>query len=192
VVAGVASQTDSWVSDVKVYQTLVQIDDVVPGLKPDMTAEVTITVDTAKEAVLTVPVQAVMGGGEMGPKREVYVKTPAGYERREVKLGLYNEKVIEIRDGLQEGDEVVTNPKVLLAPDDKTKTRDDGGKNGAKGPRSAEGDYPKGESAPVSPKGEGGMPGGPGGAGGTKGAGGKKKGAGGMPPGGGGAPPSGP
>jgi len=188
--ATVASATDSWISDVKLYQTLVMVDyEVLPDgtknrisseeLTPDMTAEVTITVDTAKEEVLTVPVQAVMGGGEMGPKREVYVKTPTGYERREVKLGLYNEKVIEIREGLQEGDEVVTNPKVLLAPDDKTKTRDDGGKNGAKGPRSAEGDSPKGESGPAGPKGEGGP-------GGTKGAGGKKKGPGGMP----GGPPS--
>jgi HlyD family secretion protein len=201
-VAAVASQTDSWISDVKLYQTLVMIDfEVLPDgtkkritneeLKPDMTAEVTITVDTAKEAVLTVPVQAIMAGAEMGPKREVYVKTPTGYERREVRLGLYNEKVVEIREGLQEGDEVVINPKVLLAPDDKTKTRDEGGRNGTKGPRSAEGDSPKGDPASVGPKGESGMPGGPGGSAGTKGTGGKKKGAGGMPPGGG-VPPGGP
>ena len=58
-----------------------------------MTAEVTITVDTAKEAVLTVPVQAVIGGTEMGAKREVFVKTPTGYETRAVTLGIYNEKV---------------------------------------------------------------------------------------------------
>jgi multidrug efflux pump subunit AcrA (membrane-fusion protein) len=200
-VANVASQIDSWTSDVKLYQTLVMVDFEVLAdgtkkrianeeLKPDMTAEVTITVDTAKEAVLTVPVQAVMAGAEMGAKREVFVKTPAGYDRREVKLGLYNERVVEIREGLQEGEEVVLNPKVLLAPDDKTKIRDEGGKNG-KAPRS-EGDAPKGEPGPVGPKGDGsggpgvGVPGagGPGGPGGTKGSGGKKKGG-----GGGGLPP---
>ena len=60
----------------------------------------------------------------MGGKREVFVKTPTGYDRREVTLGLFNEKMVEIREGLAEGDEVVINPKVLLAPDDKTKTRD--------------------------------------------------------------------
>ena len=102
--AAVASQADSWISDVKLYQTLVTVDfEVLPDgtrkrianeqLKPDMTAEVTITVDTAKEPVLTVPVQAIIGGAEMGAKREVFVKTPTGHDRREVKLGLYNEKV---------------------------------------------------------------------------------------------------
>ena len=146
-VAQIASQ-DAWAPDVKLYQTLVIIDHellpdgtkkelVTEEIKPDMTAEVTITVDTAKEAVLTVPVQAIMGGTEMGAKREVFVRTPTGYDRKSVTLGLYNEKAVEIRDGLSEGDEVVLNPKVLLAPDDKTKIREDGGggRNGGAGPK---------------------------------------------------------
>jgi multidrug efflux pump subunit AcrA (membrane-fusion protein) len=203
-VANVASQTDSWISDTKLYQTFVTIDsEVKPDgsrqpvenelLRPDMTAEVTINVDTAKEPVLTVPVQSVMGGTEMGAAREVFVKTPTGYDRRPVKLGLYNEKVVEIREGLSEGDEVVINPKVLLG-DDKTKTREAGdtksGKNGeGKGEGKGEG-YPKGDVVPKGdfpPKGDGsgGIPKGPG-TGGSK----KKKGfggAGGVP--GGGVPP---
>lgn len=137
-VSAVASQADSWISDVKLYQTLVMVDyEVHPDgtkrridseqLKPDMTAEVTITVDTAREAVLTVPVQSVIGGTEMGGRREVYVKTATGFDRRSVELGLYNEKFVEIRTGLAEGDEVVMNPKVLLAPDDKTRIREGGG-----------------------------------------------------------------
>jgi HlyD family secretion protein len=190
--ATVASQADSWISDVKLYQTLVMVDfEVLPDgtkkrianeeLTPDMTAEVTITVDTAKEPVLTVPVQAVLGGAEMGGKREVFVKNQAGgYDRREVKLGLYNEKVVEIREGLAEGDEVVLNPKVLLAQDDKTKTRDDSGKNGTKGGKADTepgfGPGPGGPAGPGGPqKGEG-----PGGnKGGNKGG---KRGAGGGPP----------
>ena len=36
-------------------------------------------------------------------------------------VGLSNEKIVEIREGLKEGDEVVLNPKVLLG--DKVKTR---------------------------------------------------------------------
>jgi len=171
-VANVASQADSWISDVKLYQTVVMIDfevlsdgthNPIEGefLKPDMTAEVTITVDTAKEPVLSVPVQSIIGGTEMGAKREVFVKTPTGYERHPVTLGLYNEKVVEIREGLAEGDEIVLNPKVLLAPDDKTRTRDEGkaapgGKGGGKG-KGGEGDggsdNPKG---PGGPKGGGG------------------------------------
>lgn len=191
-VANVASQADFWASDVKLYQTVVTIDtEVLPDgtrkriageqLKPDMTAEVTITVDTAKEPVLTVPVQAVLGGTDMGAKRQVFVKTPTGgYDRRDVTLGLYNEKSVEIREGLKEGDEVVLNPKVLLTPDDKTRTRDgDNGKGGA-GEKNWKGGSSKGDGdTPGGGKGFGGQ-GGPGG--GMKG-GGKKKGGGGPPPG---------
>jgi multidrug efflux pump subunit AcrA (membrane-fusion protein) len=163
-VATIASQ-DAWAPDVKLYQTIVRVDHEVLAdgtkreiaseeLKPDMTAEVTITVDTADKPVLTVPVQAVMGSSDLGGAREVYVKTDAGeYKRVAVKLGLYNEKVVEIRDGLKEGDEVVLNPKVLLDPADKTKTRDDpkGGTGGGSKGGDPKGDAPKGDA----PKGDG-------------------------------------
>lgn len=122
-VAAVASQQDWMSSDVKVYQTLVTIDEVVDGLKPDMSAEVTIQVDPPKDPVLCVPIQAIVGGAEVGPKRKVYVTTPNGTEEREVVLGLFNEKMAEVREGLNEGDTVVLNPKVLLG--DKAKTRDE-------------------------------------------------------------------
>ncbi len=186
--ATVASQSDSWISDVKLYQTLVTIDhELLPNgtkkpiqgeeLTPDMTAEVTIIVDTVKDPVLTVPVQSIIGGTEMGGKREVFVKTATGYERRAVELGLYNEKFVEIRTGLVEDDQVVTNPKVLLAPDDRTRTRDADTKNGG----TKSGGEGKGDSGGY-PKGDGSGSGTPGS---KTGGGGKKKGAGGGPPGGG-------
>ena len=172
-VAAIASQ-DMFAPDVKLYQTLVRIDGelgpdgkIIPLkrviaregelLKPDMTAEVIISVDASKEPVLTVPIQAVIGGTEMGATREVYVKTASGeYERREVTLGLYNEKMVEVRSGLVEGDEIVLNPKVLMG-DSKTKTRDGGGSAGAGGDSK--------DGAPTK-KGKGKAPGGapPGGA----------------------------
>ena len=184
-VAAVASQADSWISDTKLYQTLVMIDfEVMPDgsrkrldteqLKPDMTAEVTITVDTASTPVLTVPVQSIIGGTDMGATREVFVKTPAGYERRPVTLGLYNEKVVEIRTGLAEGDEVVLNPKVLLAPDDKTRTRDDTGKGGGGRGDGGKANNPKGEGSSDGPP----SGGSPKGGGGSKGGKGKKSGGG--------------
>jgi HlyD family secretion protein len=195
--ATVASQADSWVSDVKLYQTLVMVDaEVLPDgtrksiqteeLTPDMTAEVQITVDTAKDPVLTVPVQAIIGGTELAAKRELFVKTPTGFDRRQVTLGIYNEKVVEIRDGLKEGDEVVLNPKVLLGAEDRTRTRDDGGKAGPGA--NGKGDYSKGGD---SPKGGTGAPGGEGGAGGGTGGKGKGTKGGGFPKGGapGGGPP---
>ena len=104
------------------------------GLKPDMSAEVTIQVDPPKEPVLCVPLQAVVGGAEGGGKRKVFVMTPAGPQEREVTLGLFNEKMVEVKEGLAEGDEVVLNPKVLLG--DKAKTREARGRRPAgAGPR---------------------------------------------------------
>jgi HlyD family secretion protein len=122
-VAAVASQSDWMSSDVKVYQTLVIINESVEGLKPDMSAEVTIQVDPPKEPVLGVPIQSIVGGAEAGPKRRVYVMTAAGPEERIVELGLFNDKMVEVRSGILEDDQVILNPKVLLG--DKAKTRDE-------------------------------------------------------------------
>jgi HlyD family secretion protein len=120
-VGTVASQQDWMSADVKVYQTMIAIDEVVEGLKPGMSAEVTIHVESAGEHVLTVPMQAIVGGAELGRTRKVFVLTPEGAREREVTVGLSNERVVEIREGLKEGDEVILNPKVLLG--DKVKTR---------------------------------------------------------------------
>jgi len=120
-IASVASQ-DYFTSDVKVYQTVVSIDDEMPGLRPGMSAEVTIQVENPLEQVLTVPIQAVLGGPEQGDKRKVYVMTDTGPQEREVRVGLSNDEKVEIREGLDEGDRVVTNLKALLG--DKAKTRD--------------------------------------------------------------------
>lgn len=109
-------------TDVKMYSTLVLIDEEVDGLKPDSTAEVTIYVDDIRQDVLTIPLQSVIGGSELGERRKVFVKTKEGYEQREVKLGLSNDRMVEVVDGLWEGEEVVINPKLLLG--DKAKTFD--------------------------------------------------------------------
>jgi HlyD family secretion protein len=164
-VAAVAAQGDWMSSDVKVYQTLVLLDESVEGLKPDMSAEVTINVDSAKEQVLAVPLQAIVGGAESGPTRKVFVKTATGTEERQVELGSFNDKMVEIRTGLNEGDEVVLNPKVLLG--DKVKTRDDPASMGGRG-KGDMGGYPGGEKKGKGAvkKGEGGGMGGPPGGGG--------------------------
>ncbi len=122
-VAAVASQNDWMSADVKVYQTLVTVDESVDGLKPDMSAEVTIEVDPPQEPVLCVPIQSVVGGAEAGPKRRVYVMAAAGPEERVVELGLFNDKMVEVRSGLLEDDMVILNPKVFLG--EKAKTRDE-------------------------------------------------------------------
>jgi len=162
-VATVASATDWMASDVKVYATIVGIDNPEPGMKPGMSAEVTIHVNSTLENVLAIPVQAVIGGAESGRTRKVFVMTPSGPEEREILIGLSNEKMAEVRSGLEAGDQVVVNPKALVGnaaktredmPEAGTKAKGFGkGKGKGKGP---DGDAPAGGPPPGGPPGGGG------------------------------------
>jgi HlyD family secretion protein len=113
-VATVASQQDWLSSDVKVYQTMIAVDESVEGLKPGMSAEVTILIDDSLDHVLTIPIQAIVGGPAMGKFRKCYVLTPEGPQEREIVVGASNEKMAEVKSGLQEGDQVVINPRTLM------------------------------------------------------------------------------
>ncbi len=93
-------------SDVKVYETIVEITEDVEGLKPGMTAVVEIHVDRLRD-VLSVPVTAVV---QIGRDNWVYVENSGKVERRVISLGQTNDKFIHIPDGLSEGDQVVLNP----------------------------------------------------------------------------------
>jgi len=123
-IASVASQQDWMSADVKLYQTIVSIDEPMEGLKPGMSAEVVIEVDATRQSILAVPIQAIVGGTESGPNRKIYAMTPTGPEEREIVVGFANEKMAEIVSGLEEGDRVVENPKLILG--DKARTREVG------------------------------------------------------------------
>jgi HlyD family secretion protein len=158
-VATVASQQDWSSADVKVYQTMISIDESLEGLKPGMSAEVTIHVESAGEHVLTVPMQAIVGGAELGRTRKLFVLTPEGPRDRDVVVGLSNERVVEIKDGLKEGEEVILNPKVLIG--DKAKTRqpvdnERGGPNGEGDGKAKGKSKGKGKPADDGPPGNGG------------------------------------
>lgn len=115
-VKSVASQAEptKWSSStVKDYAAIVKIDETLTNgrLKPGMTAEVEIIVQEL-EKVLTVPLLGVV---EIGAKYYCWVKTSGGkFERRVVKIGANNDRFIEIQDGLNEGDEVVLNPRSMF------------------------------------------------------------------------------
>jgi multidrug resistance efflux pump len=167
-VATIAAQTDWFSSDVKVYQTKVAIDEYLEGLKPGMSAEVTITTGAPREHVLTVPVQAVLGGAEMAGNRELFVMTSKGPERRQVVLGESNDKMVEVTKGLEEGEEIVLNPKALLG-EEKVKTHEPGKTKAAE---DTNGQAPAGKGGPAGPGAAPGKgPGGPAGTGGGPGAG---------------------
>ncbi len=100
--------------DLKEYETVVRITDppeVVSKLRPGLTANLEILVEERSD-VLQAPVQAVV---EVGRKHVAYVLTPDGPERRDVLVGVSNDAMVEIRDGLAEGDEVILNPRTHFA-----------------------------------------------------------------------------
>ncbi|MCU0962531.1 MAG: efflux RND transporter periplasmic adaptor subunit [Pirellulaceae bacterium] len=97
-------------SDTKVYKTIVTIDEEVSQLKPGMTAVVEIDVERLTD-VLSVPIQAIV---QRADKNWCYVRTDQGLDQRAVVLGKTNDKFVEVREGLVDGDMVVLNPTSLL------------------------------------------------------------------------------
>ncbi|MFZ5626708.1 MAG: efflux RND transporter periplasmic adaptor subunit, partial [Bacillota bacterium] len=75
------------------------------GLKAGMTANVEILVEDKKDALM-LPIEAII---ERGDRK--FVRTEAG-SLQAVETGLYNETMIEIKNGLKEGDRVVL-PEVV-------------------------------------------------------------------------------
>jgi RND family efflux transporter MFP subunit len=103
--------TSFFSSDVKVYTTLVKINNASEGLRPGMTAEVTILI-ARMEDVLSVPVQAII---EYGGAHHVWVYQGDGkWDNRTVKVGMTNTKYVEITEGLEEGERVALNPRAIM------------------------------------------------------------------------------
>ena len=101
-------------TDVKVYTTIVTIEEEVADLRPGMSAVVEIHIERVKN-VLTVPVQAIV---QVGEENWVYVGSSSEVEKRPVTVGKTNEKFIEIREGLKAGERVVLNPMTLVRSED--------------------------------------------------------------------------
>lgn len=163
-VATISSQQDFWAPDVKVYTTKVALDGEVEGLKPGMSAEVKITVGDTLDNIVTVPIEAIVGSAELGSHRRCFVMTPGGPVERDIVVGMSNERVAEIREGLKEGEEVVLNPRTIVG--DKMKTHqpgsgpageergfDKGGRGKGKRPAGAPpGGAPEGYPGPGGPR----------------------------------------
>lgn len=102
----------SWPNfDIKEYPAVIRITDdlqKVLELKPGLTAEVEIQV-VSRENVLQVPVQAIVAIGE---KHYAFVLTDRGPElRKDIIIGDSNDKSVEILSGLEEGEQVIMNPR---------------------------------------------------------------------------------
>jgi multidrug resistance efflux pump len=109
-IATVASPTDWFTADVKVYATTINLEEGAADLKPGMSAQVTIVVDE-RTGVVQVPVQAVLS---VRRAPVCFVKTANGIEERDVVLGVSSDFAVEIKEGLKEGDLILRNPRAVL------------------------------------------------------------------------------
>jgi HlyD family secretion protein len=106
-ISPVASSAHAWINpEIKVYETDVALDEVPEGLTPGMTATAEIVV-AQLEDVLQVPVEAVT---TYGGERVCVVLTAAGPQVRPVETGFFTEKQVEIRSGLELGEQVLLDP----------------------------------------------------------------------------------
>ena len=100
--------------DMKVFKVIIHLDNTNEGLKPAMSSNNDIILANS-ENVISVPLISVFK--ENGTKY-VYLKTPEGSRKQEIKTGFENETSVLVEDGLKEGDLVVMEPplgKVELA-----------------------------------------------------------------------------
>jgi HlyD family secretion protein len=94
------------VQNVTQFDVLVEVENPDAVLKSGMNCSATIEL-LSKDAVLLVPTLALQSE-RGGPRDEamVTVKTATGFEERTIRLGLRDYDVVEVVDGLQEGDEL--------------------------------------------------------------------------------------
>jgi hypothetical protein len=113
-VTSVANRPQSnWMSTAKKYVVQVRIDGEPQEVRPGVTAEVEIIVADLKD-VIAVPVAAVM------EKRGQYfcaVRKGEAIERRAVTLGLGNDKLINITEGLEDGDALILKDNPEMSQD---------------------------------------------------------------------------
>lgn len=132
VVAQVAVLPDStssrYTPNLKVYPAVIHIAGVHDWLKPGMNAKVEIIVNQLDD-ILYVPVQSIEVEND---HFFTYVRGGSGLERREVQTGQFNDEFIEIKSGLNLGEEVAlalpkrqnmeSNPEALPSSPTKKKS----------------------------------------------------------------------
>lgn len=112
-VANQPSPVGRYAFGLKEYATILRIDRVRDGqpLRPGMSASVEIEVDEVEDA-LAIPLAGLV---ELGEDYFCYVRTPEGIEKRPISIGLADGKVVEVKDGLEPGEEIVIDPRSTLA-----------------------------------------------------------------------------
>ena len=134
----------SWLQDVKVFSTNVEIDGFHEELKPGMSCRAEITISEISDA-LYVPLQSV---AIQGKKRVCYVATLTGIEERTVQTGLFDDKYVEITSGLSADDRILLTPPLS---DSVTEGMEEAGEGGEKPAKEAKEETPAAPPAEVAP-----------------------------------------
>jgi RND family efflux transporter MFP subunit len=86
----------------KMFEVVIRLEGSHPELRPYISGEVKIITNIAKD-VLWLPIEVVFRRED---KRVVLIKDKEWWKEKEVKTGISNEEMIEIKEGLKEGDKV--------------------------------------------------------------------------------------
>ena len=109
-VASVPSSTSSFSRDIKEYEAVIKILDdpeKVNKLRPGLTATIEILVER-RDDVLQIPVQSVV---TVGAEQFAFVVSGNSVGRKPITIGQSNERMIEVIEGLKDGEQVVMNPR---------------------------------------------------------------------------------
>jgi multidrug efflux pump subunit AcrA (membrane-fusion protein) len=98
----IATKTGISPTETRRFTVIGKCTDDAPLLRSGMNCRVTIHPNAVSNAIL-VPIVSVF---EEKGKYYCYARANSTWERREVKVGLSNENMVQITEGLQEGDEV--------------------------------------------------------------------------------------
>ena len=111
---------NTWLNpDMKVYRTTIKITGEHDWIRPGMSAKAEILVNHLDDVVY-VPIQAV---NPLEDKKFCYVANGGKLEPREVEAGEFNDEFIEIKNGIQEGDQVCLRTPVGLEENGSSKGR---------------------------------------------------------------------
>ena len=112
-VAVLPDQNSWWANpNTRLYRTEVQITDGHPDMRPGMSCAIEILVEDIADATY-VPVQAIFrsGGDQLA-----FVTAAAGVAERVVKTGRFNDKWVQVLEGLKEGEQVLLSPPAGFSP----------------------------------------------------------------------------
>ena len=112
-VAVLPDQNSWWANpNTRLYRTDIAIDDASGEMRPGMSCAIEILVEEIPET-LFVPVQAVF---RRGTENVTFVRASGGLEERVVEIGGYNDRWVEIKKGLEQGEIVLLSPPEGFVP----------------------------------------------------------------------------